>query len=176
MSTLIKTLKEEWIAAKYTPRDDTSHLLPEDDPEYEPYELSVTYEDEQCRSLIKTAEFPSMHMFMKLMQDWCLSISLRDLEMADACAQALCKNAELAYTSVARLFYAIYTDEFEAKARSIGETLNKVGYMPMMWVAFYGFSNTVKKMEHGQSGKLRWAHAFHPQVSAAWNNIGDWQN
>ena len=57
---MINALKAEWVQAKYTfPTDDNAHTLPEDDPEYEPFELSYTYEIQQCRLIIKDASFPS---------------------------------------------------------------------------------------------------------------------
>ena len=173
MSTsFVSRLKEEWSVAKYTPPDET--LYPVGHPEYEPFELSLTYEEQQCRKLIETARFPTEGECFKLVQDWCLRASLHDMQMADACAMKLHAHHALAYESIAHLFYASVTDDFETKARAVGEELDRTGGMPMMWVVYYGFSHAVGKMEAEAMPSSRCGASLHPLVSLAWSGVGSW--
>ena len=182
MSTVAQ-LKEEWRSAQYTPpADDTAHLLAEDDPDYEPFELSATYEDQQCRELIEAARFPTSGECLTVVQDWCRRANLAPSNApcftravpVDACADALHAHPALVYESIARLFYSSFTDDDKSKARAVGVELNEKGGMPLMWVVYYGFSQVVKEMETEASGRLRWASAFYHGVSHAWEGVGNW--
>ena len=182
-SVSLNMLKAEWKAAKYTPpEDDTAHLLPEDHPDHEPFELSETYENQLGREVIEEGTFPSEHTFFKMMQDWCLKATLTDFEASEVWARALNEHHALVYSSAARLFYLSLTDAFEDKARRIGQDLDAAGGVPLMQLVYYGVSHATKMIVHelhdaeNESDKMRALSAIYYMVSVAFNGVGDWQH
>ena len=175
----IQGLKEKWKAAKYTPPDeDTDHLLTEEHPDYEPIELSQTCEEELARKVIEEGTFPSKHQFHAMMQEWCLKTTLTN--NFEFWAPALNDHHELVYESVARLFYMSLTDEFETKARRIGEELDARGGMPLMQVVYYGVSHAAKsasdELPESDPAKMGAVSTIYYMVSDAFNGVGDWRN
>ena len=83
-----------------------------------------------------------------MVQDWCLRTELtRTILPVNECANALHAHSALVYESIARLFYASFTDDVKRKAHAVGVELNEKGGMPLMWVVYYGFSQSVMMME-----------------------------
>lgn len=152
-------LKAEWEGMKYT--------APEDDPT-EPYELGLVHEDAQCRQIVQEGVFPSPVEFEDLMR------YRNSVRPSDTFFDTYAKHPEVIYSSVARLFFSSFTDEFEARALVIGYELHELGEMKTMQTSFYAFSDVVQKMAWHEHGSPIMGTSFYKKLEFAWDGVGHW--